>query len=365
VQNVTSLKIDYSSHFGKELDFSAGVKGKFLDLQDETLPGFEYDEKTLAAYGTLAYTHKKYFLSLGLRAEESVTRLKNSFSNPLLSLFPDATTVYRITSRQNIRISYNRSIKRPTIYQLLPVTSIDDPYTTGKGNPKLQPEFRNSLFAEYSIQFKTSYFAARMFCNQRNEVINNLTFINDTGAFETQVHNLGLIRQYGIQLSGAIRIGILTINPFLQVFEQSATGNSLARQYGIESRNDLAFNLSLSAILSFQHEFSLSIVFQYASPEYGIQGNSFSGALYFLSLEKTFKQKIRIGVVSALPFTKSFTYQGSATEGPGFTSHYEGKVQLSNPFCWLKLGYLISTGKKKEISRPVPEEPDNLPKKGF
>jgi hypothetical protein len=364
-QNVTSVKIDYSSRFRNKLEFSAGVKTKFQVLQDLDVNDFQYDEKIFAAYGTLTYKHSNCFLSVGLRAEESVASLKNNFSNPVLSFFPNTTFNYKLTSRQNIQFSYNRSILRPNIYQLNPHTSIDDPYTVSEGNPFLKPELRNSLFLEYSIQFNSSYFASRLFYNKMSDVINNLMFINDTGAFESQVHNLGIIHQYGIQFSGTLKLGIATINPFLQLFELSTSGNSLAKQYGIENRHNLAYNSGLSAVLSFKHEFSFSFVFQYASPKNDIQGNSFCGALYFLSLEKTFKQTIKIGIVSALPLTKSFTYQGSEIEGSNFYSHQEGNVNIPNPIIWFKLSYQFNTGKKKEMNHHASEEIDNLPKKGF
>jgi hypothetical protein len=160
-------------------------------------------------------------------------------------------------------------------------------------------------------------------------------------------------------------MGIITFNPFLQLFEQYTSGNSLAKQYCIENRNNLAYNSGLSAILSFKHDISFSFVFQYASPKNDIQGNSFCGALYFLSLEKTFKQKIKVGVVSALPFSKSFTYQCSDIQGSGFYSHYEGTVNVLSPILWFKLSYQIRAGKNKEEIHHASEEIDKLPKKGF
>jgi hypothetical protein len=365
VQNVLSVKVDYSSRFWNKLDFSTGAKAKFLDLQDRDMNDFQYDEKIGAAYATLAFKHTKYFLSIGLRGEESVTTLKNNFSNPLFSLFPNATFNYKLTSRQNIQLSYNRSIRRPNIYQLNPHTSIDDPYSLSKGNPFLNPELRDGFFLEYSIQFKSDYLATRLFYNHLTNVINNLTFINDSGAFETQVQNMGSMHQFGIQFSGTLKLGIATINPFLQIFENNTFSNSLAKQYGIENRHNLAYNSGLSAVLSFKHEISLSGSFQYASPKNDIQGNSFCGALYFLSLDKTFKQQIKIGVVTALTFTRSFVYQGSDLEGSNFSSHEEGDVKIPVPICWFKICYQFNTGKKKEAMNHASEEIETPPKKGF
>lgn len=364
-QNVISIKMDYSTLLWNKLNFSTGVKTKFQVLQDRYLSDFYYDEKIFAAYGTIAYKHTKYDLSLGLRAEKSVANLKDNFRNPVLSFFPDVTFSYKLTSLQHIQLSYNRSIKRPDIYQLNPNTAIDDPYTVSKGNPFLKPELRSSIFFEYSLRFKSNYFASRLFYNKMTDVINNLTFINDTGAFESQVNNMGIIHQYGIQFLGTLKLGIATINPYLQLFDLYTTGNSLAKQYDIENRHNLAYNLGLSAILSFKYDISLSLVFQYASPKNDIQSNSFCGALYFLSLEKTFKQKIKIGIVTAVPFTKSFTYQGSEIDGSNFYSYYEGNVKISNPFCWFKLSYQFKSGKNRDKINHETEEIDNLPKKGF
>jgi hypothetical protein len=50
---------------------------------------------------------------------------------------------------------------------------------------------------------------------------------------------------------------------------------------------------------------------QYASPRNNITANSFSDPLYMISVDKTFKNRLKVGFVSALPFTRTFTYQGS------------------------------------------------------
>ena len=196
-------------------------------------------------------------------------------------------------------------------------------------------------------------------------MIDNLTFINDTGAFETRVQNMGTIHQYGIQFSGTFKLGLATINPYLKIFDQYTLGNSVAKQYTVENRHQLAYESGLSAILSFKHDISLSCNFQYASPKNDIQGNYFCSALYFLSLEKTFKQKIKVGIVCAVPFTKSFTYQGAEIDGSGFSSHYEGNVNIVNPFCWFKLCYQFNSGKNREKINRATEEIENSPKKGF
>ncbi len=364
-QNDVSIKLDYTWPVWRKVNFGTGVKAKYKLLQDRNIPDFTYTEEIFAAYGTLDYKQTKYDINLGGRAEKSISSLENNFTNTAFSFFPHFNFNYKLTSRQNLQLSYNRSIIRPDIYQLNPYTSVDDPYTVTRGNPFLDAEFLGSLFLEHSIQFKGNYFTSRLFFNKMNNSIDNLTFINDTGAFETQVNNLGNMHQYGLQLLGSLKLGIVTFNPYIKIYGLNTYGDSLAKRYEIENKHYLGFDSGLSAILSFRHELSLSMVFQYASPTTNIQSNSFSGALYILSLEKTIKQRFKIGIVSALPFARNFIYQGSEIEGSNFYSRYEGNVNVSQPFCWFKLSYQFNPGKNRENTNRASEEMNTLPKKGF
>jgi hypothetical protein len=364
-QNETSFKMDYTSLLWDKLNFSTGVKAKFKLLRDRNLTNFNYNEDLVAAYGNIVYKAAKYDLSAGLRAEKANLKTENTTQKQIISFFPSVSFKYKLSSRQNIQFVYNRTIKRPDIYQLNPAISYDDPNTLSKGNPFLKPEYFSSISIEHSVQFKSNYFATRLFGNKFNNVINNLMFINDTGAFETQVQNMGTIQQVGIQFSGTLKLGIVSINPYLRLFEQYLHANGPAKLYVAENASNLVFASGISAIVSFKHDFSFSLIYQYASPQNNIQDNSYCDALYFLSLEKTIKQKIKISVVSAIPFTKTFTYSGSDINGPDFYSHYKGDLQMSGSRFWFTVSYQFNSGKSRDRINRTREEPDVLPKKGF
>ncbi len=363
-QNVMSVKLDYTTPLRDNLTFSTGLKTRFQGLHD-SYNNFAYNENILAAYGSIAYKKVKYDLNIGLRGEWSAADLRDSFIDPVTAFLPYATFRYKLTAKQSIQLSYNSSLKRPNIYQLDPSATYSDPYTVYSGNPYLSPERRTSISLEHSIQFNGNYFASRIFYNRTTDAISNLTFINDTSAFETRVQNLGSVNQAGIQFSGSLKLGIFTFNPYFKIFDLYTSSNALAKQYSINNRNSLGIESALSAIASFKHEMALSLTFQYNSPVNDIQGNRFSDMLYFVSFEKTFKKGIKVGIVSALPFTISFTYQGSEIKGSDFYSHYEGNVQLTSIPVWFKLSYQFSSGKNRDKIDRSTEEIDNLPKKGF
>jgi outer membrane receptor protein involved in Fe transport len=363
-QNVFSLRIDYKTDFLDKFIFSTGVKAKLQKSQDR-YNEFEYDENIYAVYGNIIYKKGKIDLSFGMRSEKSVSELKDAFKRPFLSFLPNTSFRYKLTSKQSIHLSYNRTIKRPNIYQLNPFSSLSDPYTLSKGNPFLKPEFPGSLFLEHSIQFNGNYLASRLFFNRTTDNINYLMLINDTNAFELQVQNLGSISQSGLQLSGTFKIRFLTLNPYLKLFDLHTSGNTLAKYYSIENKHRMGLESGISAIASFKYDIACSLTLQYSSAKYGIQGSSFSDVLYFLSLEKTCRQKIKLGIVSAMPFTKSFTYNGSKISGANFQSSYEGNIAMATIPFWFKLGFQFNSGKSRNKINREKEEIDNVLKKGF
>lgn len=363
-QNAFSLRIDFKTPFRDKFIFSTGVRTKLQRSQDRSNE-FDYNEDIYAIYGNIAFKQEKIDFSLGLRAEQSVSELKDTFTNPFLSFLPGGYVRYKFTSKQSIQASFNRTIKRPNLYQLNPNTSLSDPYTVIKGNPSLKPELSCSLYLEHSIQFNGNYLASRLFFNRTTDRITNLMFINDTGAFETRVQNLGSVNQLGLQFSGTLKFGFATFNPYMKIFGLRTSGNDIARYYSIGNKNSMGFESGLSAIASFRHDIACSLTLQYSSAKYEIQGSSHSDVLYFLSLEKTFKQKIKLGIVTAMPFTRSFTYNGSKIDGLNFQSTYEGNViKPAIPF-WFKLGIQFNSGKSRDKISREKEEFDNTQKKGF
>jgi hypothetical protein len=115
----------------------------------------------------------------------------------------------------------------------------------------------------------------------------------------------------------------------------------------------------------FKHGISLSLMFQYNSPRYNIQGNTFCDPLYFIALEKTFVQKIKIGIVSGIPFTHQFVYQGSDIETSDFGSQYRGYIHVNRAFIWFRLSYQFKSGKARQNISREKEETVRAPHNGL
>jgi hypothetical protein len=343
----TNLKIDYSTTVGNSINVNAGIQAIVNRMKDKTEIGFGYNEQIYAGYGTLRVKKAKYNLNLGLRMEYAQTKLKDNEDKTNFSALPYLTFTYKISDKQNILFSYRYSTNRPNVFQLNSYKVSRNPYTLKKGNPMLKPEFRHYLYAEHAIRFDISYISYKLFYEKINNTITNVTTLNEKYVFETQLQNLGTINQYGLQFLGSIKLGKLALSSSIQIYNQLVAGKIMEKQYDNRKKYNQVFDFSISSILSLKYDFAISGIFQYSTLKYNIQEHSFSSALYFLSLNKTCKNNFKIGVMTALPFAKTFIYQGNKIEEQDFSSNYHGNLNLPTFPLILRLSYQFQSGKTK------------------
>ena len=370
LKNSLFVKLDFSSPIWGKWDLDAGLKSTFHLLEDRRLDAFKYRKRIFAGYGQVSHKicGKKNDFSMngGVRVEQSHSGLKDGFSYDDLAFLPHAVFNYSFGSGGNLRFSWKRSLIRPDVYQLNPVVSMDDPLSIYQGNERLKPELHEELFLEYSFRWGGNYLSTRLFHRRVQDAIYPFTRLNKDHIFKTRVDNLGSITHCGIQWRGALKFHpAVALNPYLSLFETSSRVDPSTGVYSFEKRRNWAYRSGVSAIVTLKHDFTASLQFQYNSPQYWIQGKSFSDPLYFLSLEKTIHNKYKVGITSGLPFTRSFTYQGSEMRGMNFHGHSRSNIRMSAFPVWLKFSYRFSSGKKTGMIQREREQVDDRRIKGF
>jgi outer membrane cobalamin receptor len=361
----TYIKLDYTLPFQNTIKLNTGMQTRQRTMRDNNSPDFRYDENNYAAYGTLNFSTPKLEAILGIRAENSVRKLKDGENKSEFFLLPTISVKYNPNNSQNLKFTYRRSALFPGFYQLNPYASVEDPITVSSGNTNLQPEVHDNLSLEYSLRLKNHFVSTRVFHNRTSDAIRNLMWINESGIFEIQKNNLGDIRQTGILVSGALGFGKAGLNPYFKLSDVYSIPNSLATENNISECHKAVFESGLSAYVNFKFDITATFTFQYTSPMNEIQGISFSDPLYFISLEKTFANKLKAGIVSGIPFTKNFTYYGNETSGPGFENYAKGELHLPAFPIWFKLSYQFSSGKKQAKIERSKTEPESEKRKGF
>ncbi|HCE58409.1 MAG TPA: hypothetical protein DER09_11400 [Prolixibacteraceae bacterium] len=359
-----NFRLDYTLPIAKGFQLNSGIQTRLRTMRDRNNLDFSYDENNYALFGNAGFNIKKLEANIGIRAENAERKLPDGQISDYYML-PTIAVKYDFNKTQNLKFNYRRAAIFPGFYQLNESASADDPFTVSSGNAILRPELNDNFSLEYAIRLKNHFVSARLFYDITPNAIRNLIWMNENRILEIQKNNLGEIRQTGILVSGAFAFGKAGFNPYLKIADVYSIPNQLSIENYIAKKHTTLFEPGLSAYFTFKNDITATFTFQYTSPVNEIQGTSFSDPLYFISVEKTFAKKLKAGLVSGVPFTKDFTYQGNKTSGHGFKNHTEGVVNLPAFPLWIKLSYQFSSG-KKEIKSERPKsvtEPEK--RKGF
>jgi hypothetical protein len=366
VQHTGIMKIDYSSRLNEQWNFGAGVKGTLRRMEDRDQKSFSYHEDILAGYSQIKFTASPIFISAGTRVEKSVSGMPDQFDYSDFTLLPFANISYQLNKKQNIKLTYRRTVHRPNIYQLNPAVSINDPFAIHSGNPHLQNEYSDEISLTYSLRTGQNYLSGRFFYNKTSRVFNDLMFVNNNNTLVTEVHNMGGFHRYGLQFKGALKpFSFLSMNPYFRIYKIETFINKMSGQYNIFPVRDAGYESGLSAVFSLKHGITASMMFQYNSPKVRMQKVVFEDALYFMGIEKKISKNFRAGFRTAIPFKRSFTYYGEEIEGKNFYRHSAGDIRMSSFPVWFRLSYSFASGKTIERIDREKEKVEELREKGF
>lgn len=365
-QHTANLRIDFTSPISQTIRLDAGLKSHLKSMKDRNTTNFNQQENTHAAHAALSYCKPRIQINIGLRAENSSVEQNHENQNKVFALLPNARINLQINKKQKMQLTYRRSINRPNIYQLNPNLLVIDPFTVQRGNPNLEPAFQHRVALDYTILPGNNYLSTQVFYSHTSNAILHLSLVNDFDQMETQIANLGDIRQYGVQWTGALKLStIIGFSPYFKLFRNQTTPNGLARQYGIELESDWAYEFGLSGTANFKKNFGAALQLAYNSPTSSLQNHRYSDLLYFLSVEKTFKKNLNIGISTAIPFVRKFTYSGITTQGENLYSHTEGNIHISSLPITLHVRYQFNKGKKVKPMDRDKEKTEEIIKKGF
>lgn len=167
---------------------------------------FEYNQKVLGAYGTMAYEKEKWGLKLGLRAENTdlTTRLVNSNETNeqhYTNLFPSVHTSYKFSKRTSIQAGYSRRIFRPRLWDLNPFFNIQNNYNIRTGNPNLLPEFGDSYELTSIFFWDKVSLNMSLYYLYTTDVTESISYFSE-GINYTTKENIGTNRKTGFEING-------------------------------------------------------------------------------------------------------------------------------------------------------------------
>tara|TARA_R110002096_G_scaffold118427_5_gene256437 strand:+ start:5931 stop:8306 length:2376 start_codon:yes stop_codon:yes gene_type:complete len=167
---------------------------------------FDFDQKVLAFYNTLAYEGDIWGLKIGLRLENTnintLLRTTNIFnSSTYTDLFPSIHSSYIISDGFSVQAGYSKRINRPGLRQLNPFNNIRNNFNISRGNPNLQPEYTDSYEITSIHKIKNAALNFSLYNRYTTDVIENIvTFQNNVST--SQPENIGTSNTIGFEANG-------------------------------------------------------------------------------------------------------------------------------------------------------------------
>ncbi len=269
LENTNQISLDYTDPLDDNSKLELGYTGDFnhsdynfqisgYDTVPQPLPldtaessHFIYDESINAIYGTYARTFGAFGITGGLRAEESFTNANMAsvdtfITNNYFNLYPSLNLVYKLDESSEFQLNYSRRVHRPRTEDLNPFPEYRDPRNLIAGNPRLAPEYINSVEFGYSWSNEQFTFIPSLYYrNTTNTFTSIVQSLNDSTLLSTQV-NLASEQSAGLELVTSADIG--------KVFSSHASVNIFTDQ--IDAAN-LGY-LSNKSILTWSGTLALS-----------------------------------------------------------------------------------------------------------
>jgi hypothetical protein len=318
------------------------------------LEQFKYDQWRQAAYYNASGELDNFKWQLGWSGEYSgidindTSHVHNFFLTPQTSLQRD------FNDAGNVKLSYQRRIRRPEVYQLDPFERTEDSMHVRKGNPDLKPEIENSLELTYSKNFKSNFISPRLYLLYTNNAIQNVVTIRNNGISVTTDDNIGKSVEYGLGVNASFQVaGSWRLNGNAAVYNKEissrwASDNDVRQQKS-------GYRFDVTNIFTFPKEYSLSLIAQYYGPTISYQREDRRDLLVLLDAGKKFSNKADLNIMY-VPFIKDFTYSKSIVSYPGYREENAGSVYAKNLFV-ITFTYHFNYGKQiKKIERNVEYE---------
>jgi outer membrane cobalamin receptor len=168
---------------------------------------FYFKNGTYAGYATFKNSIKNINYQIGLRAEyysrlieQKSTSIEYDFNK--LNLFPSINLSKKLDDKNEIKLSYSKRIRRPTMPELQPYLDWGDQFFSYSGNPNLIPELINSTELSFIKRLKgVSISTDVYFRDASNKITRGLRLNPETETIERSPVNINSSKVLGVESS--------------------------------------------------------------------------------------------------------------------------------------------------------------------
>lgn len=367
-RDYVSGKADFVYPLGMSAKIEAGYQvyyqkmGYDFNIDNEAGTNlFEYSELRNSGYAGITLNVKKFGLQGMLRVENSHI-MADSVSKPDYSCFlPTLNLQYKISAAQNIKLTYNRRINRPGIYDMNPNIKIGQDYSITKGNPDLRPDFRDRIQLTHTWNFGSNYLSPYIYDEFFSDRIGT-RFSLLTSPVEGMVTTMS--RPYnilnGYEAGGGLNAMLWFVNINARVFKGHYEGYSEGT-FTIPGRDYSSYAITGYAFknLDKKKKTTLFLYMAYNGINVNAQSKTYNKPIYGTGFQYQLKDH-SLGLFWLLPFSgHDVKFQRTETETPLYSSKNVVGIDFGNWFQF-SYSYKFNKGRNvKKIDRKVEVESDS------
>ncbi len=362
-----SAKFNYVQPLGMSAKLEAGYQAYYQKMRyefrvndQETDNNFLYAELRNSLYGGFTLNMKKFGFQAILRMENSDIDADSVTEPNYTCLLPSANFQYKISATHNLKLTYNRRINRPTIYDLDPYYKVGQNYDISQGNPDLKPEYRDRLQLTYTWNFGNNYFSPSLYYEALSNKISRgyVGIMSTTDSIMTTFSKpFNLLNGY--EFGGAVNAMLWFFNINARIYKghyDAYSGDS----YYIAARDYFSYTLTSYVYhnLDKKKTWNAYAFVSYNGVSVDAQSKTYSIPFYGFGAQKQIKDH-NIGFFWLLPFSTNIKFQRTVTETPSYSMENVIGFDVSY-YIQFMYSYKFNKGKNvKKIDRKVEVESDS------
>lgn len=350
-----STKLDYVQPLGVSMRLEAGyqfylqnINYDFTTTLDTGGNIYDYHELRNAGYATFYWKQKKLSFQGTLRVENSDITINQDISSNYTTFLPATNIMFRFNPKHNIKLNYNRRINRPGIYQLNPYERYSNDLSVSSGNPYLEPELRDRLQLNYTMNIKKVNFSPYIYHEFYSDKIDNRTswqVASTTGklAVFSSPENLLTGYEQGFGMSGTINV--FNINGAIYRGHFNAYSDSLSN---IPATDYFSFRInSFVAVPIIKDKLNAFAIFNYSGVRRTAQTLTYSPMIYGAGFQQNIKDH-KFGLFYLLPFSRNIQFSKVITETPVI---YSENIQNFDASWFIQFMYSYTFRKGRAIKK--------------
>ncbi|MFN8255186.1 MAG: outer membrane beta-barrel protein [Bacteroidales bacterium] len=328
------------------------------NLEDNHL--FKYNELRNSVYAGFTANLKKIGFQAMLRVENTNIDA-DSVSDPNYTCWlPSVNLQYKISASHNVKLTYNRRINRPGIYDMNPYWKISQNYEITQGNPDLKPDYRDRLQLTYTWNFGTNYFSPNVYYEVLSDKVAQRFLAvkmpeNDLTTTFAKPFNLLDGYEYG----GGINTMLWFVNINARIFK--GYFNAYSDQYvTLPAKDYYSFSITSYAFAPLDKKKTATayVFLSYNGVNVNAQTKTYSIPFYGLGGQKQWKNHT-FGAFYLLPFSKNIEFQRTETETTDYIVKNVVGFDVSY-YIQFSYSYKFNKGKNvKKLDRKIDVESDS------